>query len=251
MKIDELKETSGNRDFSNGSTAAGVTSGSAIAALQEAGSKGSRDMIKGSYRAFRQICELIIELIRQFYDAPRTFRITGDNGRQEYVEFDNTALNPQPQMIMGEEFKTKEPVFDIKIKAQKSSPYARLSQNELALQFYNLGFFNPQLTDQALATIEMMDFDGKDKVKERIQSNGTMYQQIQQMQQTMMQMAQVMAETTGDTRIMDALASQQGGGQPLPQGETLDLPQVDANGDALGNSQADKMRRRIQNSTEV
>lgn len=251
MKIDELKETSGNRDFSQGSTSSGVTSGSAIAALQEAGSKGSRDLIKGSYRAYRQICELIIELIRQFYDAPRTFRITGDNGQQEYVEFDNAALNPQPQMIMGEEFKTKEPVFDIKIKAQKSSPYARLSQNELALQFYNLGFFNPQLTDQALATIEMMDFEGKDKVKERIQSNGTMFQQLQQMQQTMAQMAQVMAETTGDTRIMDALASQQGGGQPLPQGETLNLPQVDANGDALGNSQADKMRRRIQNSTEV
>lgn len=250
MKIDELKETSGNRDFSQGSTSSGVTSGSAIAALQEAGSKGSRDLIKGSYRAYRQICELIIELIRQFYDAPRTFRITGDNGQQEYVEFDNAALNPQPQMIMGEEFKTKEPVFDIKIKAQKSSPYARLSQNELALQFYNLGFFNPQLTDQALATIEMMDFEGKDAVKQRIQKNGTMYEQLQQMQQTMAQMAQVMAETTGDTRIMDALAGQNAG-QPLPQGGTAQIDEPDANGNALGNSQADKMRRRIQNSTEV
>ena len=38
-KIEELKETSGNRDFSQGSTASGVTAASAIAALQEAGSK--------------------------------------------------------------------------------------------------------------------------------------------------------------------------------------------------------------------
>ena len=252
MKIDELKETSGNRDFSNGATASGVTSGSAIAALQEAGSKGSRDMIKGSYRAFRQICELVIELIRQFYDAPRTFRITGDNGQDEFVDFSNAGLNPPPQVIMGEEFKTKEPVFDIKIKAQKSSPYARLSQNELALQFYNLGFFNPQLSDQALATIEMMDFEGKDKVKERIQANGTMFQQLQQMQQTMAQMAQVMAETTGDTRVMDALA-QQGVAQPSPQpsGGPVRIDEPDADGRELGNSEADKMRRRIQNSTEV
>ena len=48
-KIEELKETSGNRDFSQGSTTSGVTAASAIAALQEAGSKLSRDMIKGSY----------------------------------------------------------------------------------------------------------------------------------------------------------------------------------------------------------
>lgn len=35
-------------------------------------------MIKGTYFAFQQVCYLIIELIRQFYDTPRSFRITGD-----------------------------------------------------------------------------------------------------------------------------------------------------------------------------
>ena len=43
-----------------------------LAALQEAGSKLSRDMIKGTYFAFQQVCYLIIELIRQFYDTPRS-----------------------------------------------------------------------------------------------------------------------------------------------------------------------------------
>lgn len=251
-KIDELKETSGNRDFSQGSTSSGVTSGSAIAALQEAGSKGSRDMIKGSYRAFSEVCELVVELIRQFYDTPRTFRITGENGQPEYVEFDNSQLQGGVMDVMGEEFRKKEPVFDIIVKAQKSNPYSRLSQNELALQFYNLGFFNPQLADQAIATIDMMDFDGKDKVKETIMKNGTMYEQIQQMQQTMMQMAQLMAETTGDTRVMDALAAQQGGeALPAVSGGS-DIAQTDNMGQPIsGNSAADKMRRRINSSTEV
>ena len=76
-KIDELKETTGNRDISTGGTAHGVTAASAIAAMQEAGSKLSRDANKASYRVFRQICLVVIELIRQFYSLPRCFRIMG------------------------------------------------------------------------------------------------------------------------------------------------------------------------------
>ena len=204
-KIDELKETSGNRDFSQGSTTAGVTAASAIAALQEAGSKTSRDMIKASYRAFTKICTMIIELIRQFYDEPRIFRILGDSGN-EYVEFDNSGLKaPATVTEFGIEIQGRKPVFDIKVKAQKSSPYAREAQNELALQFFNLGFFNPELSDQVLACIEMMDFEGKEKVREQVSKNKTMYEQLQQMQATMIQMAELIANSTGDTRILDLL----------------------------------------------
>ena len=72
-KIDELKETSGNSDFSQGSTQSGVTAASAIAALQEAGSKLSRDMIRSYYEGFEEETYLVIELIRQFYTEPRSF----------------------------------------------------------------------------------------------------------------------------------------------------------------------------------
>lgn len=209
-KIDELKETSGNRDFSQGTTTAGVTAASAIAALQEAGSKGSRDMCKGSYRAYTEICILVIELVRQFYDEPRTFRITGENGSPEYIEFDNAGMQAQQTNDFGLSFITKEPIFDIKVKAQRSNPYSRTAQNELALQFYQLGFFNPQLTDQALATIDMMDFEGKEKVRDTIRNNGTLFEQLQQMQQTAMQLAQLVAETTGEVRPLAALQQQMG-----------------------------------------
>ncbi len=79
-KINELKETTGNSDFTRGNTTSGVTAASAIIALQEAGSKLSRDIIKSSYRVFVKLNNVIIELIRQFYDIPRCFRITGPNG---------------------------------------------------------------------------------------------------------------------------------------------------------------------------
>ena len=88
------------------------------------------------------------------------------------------------------------PIFDIEVVAEKENTYSQLSQNELALQFYNLGFFNPDMTDQALACIDMMEFQGKNQVVEKIQLNGTMYEQILQMQQQMLQMAE-MIDTLG------------------------------------------------------
>lgn len=167
-------------------------------------------MLKGSYRAFTEICNLVVELIRQFYDLPRTFRIIGEAGSPDYIDFDNTGMQAVETTEYGMDFSTKEPIFDIKVKAQRSSPYSRLAQNELAMQFYSAGFFNPQLADQALATIDMMDFEGKEKVRETIRKNGTMYEQIQQMQQTMMQMADLIAGMNGDTRLLTAIQQQMG-----------------------------------------
>ena len=183
-KIDELKEVTGNRDISTGGTASGVTAASAIAAMQEAGSKLSRDNNKASYRAFRKVCLMIIELIRQFYDMPRAFRIMGENGTARYVQYSNAGIRPQAQGVeMGVDLGHRVPLFDVEITAQKQSPYSKMSQNELALQFFGAGFFNPQMADQALACLEMMDFDRKQFIMQRISQNGTMYQQLMMLQQ--------------------------------------------------------------------
>lgn len=168
-KIDELKEVTGNRDISTGGTVSGVTAASAIAAMQEAGSKLSRDSNKAAYRAFKKVCLMVIELIRQFYTLPRCFRILGEQGAMEYVYYSNEGLLPQQQgEEMGVELGSRLPIFDITVSVQKQSPYSRLSQNEMALQFYSAGFFDPQQAEQALICLDMMDFDGKDRVMQRI-----------------------------------------------------------------------------------
>ena len=186
-KIDELKETTGNRDISTGGTTSGVTAASAIAAMQEAGSKLSRDSNKASYRAFRKVVLMVIELIRQFYDLPRCFRIIGENGTARFVEYSNANLQPQMQGIeMGVDMGYRLPLFDVEITAQKASPYSKMSQNELALQFFGAGFFNPQMSDQALACLEMMDFDRKQGIMQRIAQNGMMYKAAMMMMQQQM-----------------------------------------------------------------
>lgn len=214
-EINALKETSGNRDFNQGGTTSGVTAASAIQALQEEGNKLSRDQIKGSYRAYSKLGKLCLERIRQFYDIDRVFRITGDSGDDEYVSFNNANMKGGVQSIAGQDFKTKEPEFDIVIRAQKQNPYSKYSQNELALQFYRDGFFNPELATQATMCIDMMDFDGKEKVRQKIAENGTIQDQLNQMQQMLALAGEALAER-GDPRVMQALQQMGGTAQPTP-----------------------------------
>jgi hypothetical protein len=191
-RIDEIKEISGNRDFSQGSVSGGVTAASAIAALQEAGSKLSRDMLKSAYRAFTKECYLVIDLIRQFYDEERIFRITGENGQSRYVGISGLQLRARPmESIGGVMLGGREPVFDITVSAAKKATISRLSQNETAKECYQLGFFTPGNADAALVALDMMDFDGVEKIRERVRQNGMLWQQLQQAQQQMQQMAQI------------------------------------------------------------
>ena len=175
-KIDELKEVTGTRDVTTGGTVHGVTAASAIAAMQEAGSKLSRDSNMASYRAFRKVCLMMVELIREFYKLPRCFRILGEQGSQEFISFTNAALGSRPQGTeMGVELGSRVPLFDVEIGAEKQSPYSRLSQNEMAMQFYTAGLFDPARWDQAVGALNMMDFDGRNTVLQYIRENGGRY----------------------------------------------------------------------------
>ena len=225
QKINELRETSGSTAAAQGGAAAGVTAYSAIAAMQEAASKPSRDLIRAGYRRFKDLCYMVIELMRQFYDTPRIYRITGD-GQAQYVEFDNQAMQGQVMMgAMGEEYRTHEPIYDIKVRPSKQTAYSRMAQNELAKELYGAGIFAPQNADSALAVLDMMQFEGKDKVVERVQQNGTLMQMVQQL---MMQVQQLQAALGMAQPAAPAEGAPQGGGAPAPEAESE--PQTDSLG---------------------
>jgi hypothetical protein len=254
-KIDELKETTGNRDISTGGTTSGVTAASAIAAMQEAGSKLSRDNSKAAYRAYKRMCLMVIELIRQFYDMPRCFRIMGENGAARYVQYSNAGIQPQAQgMEMGIDMGYRLPLFDIEVTAQKASPYSKMSQNELALQFFGAGFFNPQMADQALACLDMMDFDRKQFIMQKIAQNGGMYQQMMQMQQQMVMLAGMVDQMRG-SNLAEQLTAQFTGGAPVAPidgAAPTDVEQTEALGGKEGEPEAantKKARQRVAEST--
>ena len=216
--IQELRETSGNTETSTGNISSGVTAASAIAALQEASGKGSRDSTQTAYRAYGQIVNLCIELIRQFYDMPRQFRILGQYGAEQYISYTNEGIQRQHQgNDFGEDMGYRLPVFDIKVSAQKKNVYTKVTQNELALQFFQLGFFNPQLTDQTLMCLEMMEFDGKDGIMQKVAQNGTMYQKLMQYMQLALSFAQVVDPMMAEQIAMDIMQTM-GGGAPAGGG---------------------------------
>lgn len=224
--IQELRETSGNTETSTGNISSGVTAASAIAALQEASGKGSRDSTRTSYRAYSQIIDICIELIRQFYDMPRKFRILGQYGTEQYVSYTNAGIQPEYQgNDFGQDMGYRLPVFDITVSAQKKNVYTKVSQNELALQFFRLGFFNPQMTDQTLMCLDMMEFDGKDGIMQKVSQNGTMYQKLLQYMQLALVMAQKVDPIAAENIAQDILMTTGGAGIPASSGGAAQLTQ--------------------------
>ena len=161
--IQELRETSGNTETSTGNISSGVTAASAIAALQEASGKGSRDSTRSSYVAYAQIVELCIELIRQFYGLPRSFRIAGRAGAEEYIRFSNAGLCPRPQP-----FGAALPVFDVKVSAQ--------------MELYRMGIFDEGKEQEALSCLRMMEFDGRDELIGRITASMGLREKLDELQ---------------------------------------------------------------------
>lgn len=199
LKIDEMKETSGNRDVSSGSSSGGVTAASAIAALQEAGNKGSRDMISGAYRAYRRLDYLVLEIMLQFYTEARYFRITAPNGADQFISFASAQMGVQVSGLDRETGRPlyRRPIFDIKITAQKRSAISREVENQRASELYQMGFFDPNRAQEAMIALDMMEFEGKDKVMEKVMQGQTLMNVLQQMSMQMQQMAALLQTATG------------------------------------------------------
>ena len=206
--IQELRETTSNNEAATGSGTSGATAASAIAALQEASGKVSRAANANSYWVFADVLRMIVELIRQFYTAPRTFRITGADGGYEFVTFDNRVLQNQSVDAAGGGTTLRRPEFDVIVGAQKASPYSRMAQNELMLQFWGAGFFDPARAEQATLCLEGMDFPGKEELLGKIRDNAKTHAMMLQFAQLAMAyappeqqeaIAQAVMQTSGQT----------------------------------------------------
>jgi len=101
-------------------------------------------------------------------------------------------------------------VFDIEVSAQKANAYSKMSQNELALQLYQMGFFNPQMSDQALSTLDMMEFKGRETVMQKVSMNGTLMQKLQQTQLQLLQALQLLDQANGTDMAAQYVAGETG-----------------------------------------
>jgi hypothetical protein len=129
--------------------------------------------------------------MRQFYDETRSFRITGETGKYEFIDFNNKMMQgePIPPAYEGQEDEEgyvelfRKPVYDIVVKPQKRSPYSKLAQNELAKELYSMRFFDPTNAEQSLSALDMMEFDGIEAVKDKVQQGQTLMSMVNQLMQ--------------------------------------------------------------------
>ena len=165
---------------------------------------------------------------------PRKFRILGQYGMERYVTYTNQGIQPQHQgNDFGQDMGMRLPVFDVKVSAQKKNVYTKVAQNELALQFFQLGFFNPQMVDQALMCLEMMDFDDKDAIMQKISQMGTMQQKLIQYMQLALSLAQATNPVLANQVAQDIIQTNGGTVAPMSMGGVAPhISQVDNIGGA-------------------
>ena len=181
--IDQLKETSGNRDVAQGGTTGGATAATAIAAMQEAGSKLIRDLNKTLYRGTRDEAYLMVETMRQFYTEPREFRVEEEDGHYHFVQYISG--------LVEDGVKNNGVEFDINIIAEKQSPFSKAAQNEIIKEMYGMGLFAPENSQAALVCLEGMEFEGKEKIKGMVKENSVFLQQFTGAMNFIMSLAQM------------------------------------------------------------
>ncbi|MZQ97207.1 MAG: hypothetical protein GT601_05995 [Acidaminobacter sp.] len=192
QKIEEFKDNTNTNEASRGETSKGVTAASAIIALQQAAGKFDRSIIAKTYSKFSQVIYLYVEVVRQFYDIERSYRI-GEQEEMEFVKFDNSGLVQQQMAGDFEEPKYRKPVFDIKVVPEKRDPFSQAAHNEMAKEMFQMGVFNPQRAIEARVMLDMMQFEGIDEIKRMVKEND----QIMQMLQQVMAQVQTLQQENG------------------------------------------------------
>ena len=85
---------------------------------------------------------------------------------------------------------------------------------------FKLGAFNPQMVDQALMMLDMMEFDGKDELMQKIAQNGTMFQKLMHYMQLAFVYAQKLDPAMAQQIGQDLMGIMGGGGGAMMGGST-------------------------------
>lgn len=216
----DIKQDSGQNQFTRGETAGGVTAASAISALQEAGGKITRLRTNVLNQGFKGIVEQVMWLISQYYDKNRVMYVTG---KQEGTS-SQREVKADPARLFGKQ-KGKHlppPPYTVQVQVQRRNPLRQQAQNELFMQAYSMSAQAGQYFPLS-ALFELLHVDGKERILPVLRENEVIQQQMQQMAQQleqqqaqMQQMAQGMANLQEINEKLMSTQGQRGAGGMYP-----------------------------------
>ncbi|MBU8770327.1 portal protein [Cytobacillus oceanisediminis] len=183
----DAESVSGIHDVTQGKAPSGVTAASAILALQESANQRVRLLGRTLEAGLKEIGELIIELVREFYQEERFIRILGDDYKATFISFKSDELknvkefqefNPESGELENQTIEI-DPDFDVRVEVGSSMQYSKAFLYEQAKELFQMQVID----DQAL--LETIRFPKAEEVLDRKQQ---MMQQQQMMQEQQMAM---------------------------------------------------------------
>lgn len=224
----DIKQDSGQNQFTRGETAGGVTAASAISALQEAGGKITRLRTNVLNQGYRAIVEQVMWLINQFYDNKRVLFITGRENRPD----ERRQIDASPKRLFGSSKNgaLPAPPYIVQVQIQRRNPLRQQAQNELFMQAYSYAAQANQPFPLSVL-FHLLHVDGKERILPEILKYETMHQQMQEMAE---QNAQLLADNqrlateaqnlkvVKDKLLAQSTAGQRGAGGMYPTAAATD-----------------------------
>lgn len=225
----DIKQDSGQSQFTRGETAGGVTAAGAISALQEAGGKITRLHTNVLNQGFKEMVEQIMWLINQFYDKDRVLFITGRR------EGERREVDASPERLFGKKKSgvLPPPPYTVQVQVQRRNPLRQQAQNELFMQAYSMSAQAGQIFPLSVL-FEMLQVDGKERILPVLRQVENYTEQLQQAQMQAQQMAEQNAQLQQTVQGLQELNqkyanSMRGGMYPKEEAATdTALPDVGA-----------------------
>lgn len=234
----DIKQDSGQSQWTRGETAGGVTAAAAISALQEAGGKITREHSLMLNQGFKQIVTQILWLVCQFYDNRKEQMITGRDGKSRKVMMSSEHLTGRdlpPEQMPPEELlqqmderlpgvngspglgtriretamrKQREqhkknsfapPPYTVQVQVNRRNPLRVQAQNELFIQAYTMAAQAGQQFPLKML-FELLTVDGKDRIMPVLEE---VDQQTQMLNQLMQENEQLKASNQNLKGLVD------------------------------------------------
>jgi hypothetical protein len=160
---------SGVHDITQGRKPAGVTAAEAIETLQEAAHTRVRLKERNMQVSLSKLAKLMISMVLQKYRAPRYHRVAGPDAEvPRFVEFgiddssDGSSLtikrrawtyDPEQGKYVAspiEAAQAAKGLFDVKVQAGTSMPFAKAAKSNLAIRLFDSGAIDQQALLDAL-----------------------------------------------------------------------------------------------------
>jgi len=126
----DMEDVSGQHQVSKGNAPAGVTAGTAISFLQEADNSFMSTVFFSIERGMEKIARQSLQLVVQFWDTPRTIKVTGRDGTFSV------------KSLVGADIKNG---TDIRIESGSSLPVSRAARNAMFMDMMNRGALPPDV----------------------------------------------------------------------------------------------------------